>query len=299
MNNPIPVTILSGFLGSGKTTLLNEALRGNHGLRIAVIVNEFGSVGIDGKMVEGGTQFVEMANGCICCALNKELEVFLIELMESKDFDHVLLETTGLADPLPVAWTFARQGLETFYRIDSLVTVVDALNISGSLQEHEMAELQIERADLMVLNKTDLVESTKETQSLLRNINSHAPIFPTCHGVISWDLLLGGGGKQMGDKPITHSHAKESYTTWTYQTDKIFDDEALEDWLYEVPKGIFRIKGLVQTNYGTGWRLINGVSGRIDFRPFEPKSQSTSAIVFIGADLDTNELEKTCLDLLV
>jgi G3E family GTPase len=300
MSNPIPVTIVSGFLGSGKTTLLNEVLRGDHGLRVAVIVNEFGAVGIDGQLVQGGEEFIEMANGCICCALNQELEVFLRKLMENKTFDHVILETTGLADPLPVAWTFARQGLEEFYRIDALITVVDAKNLSDSLKEHEMAAVQIERADLLVLNKCDLVsDAGEDAVALIRSKNEHAPVFRTQHASVGWDLLLGGDRVQ---KPLDRSetpHVHERYTTWTFQSDDLFDDEALEDWLYDIPDSVFRVKGLVRSNYGTGWRLINGVSGRIDFRPFEPKGDPEGAIVFIGADLPIEDLEKACNELLV
>ena len=121
---PIAATILTGFLGSGKTTLLNALLTHKHGLRLAVVVNEFGAVGIDGALIEGGERFVELDNGCLCCSLNADLDKTLRELQARGGFDHLVIETTGMADPLPVAWAFAKPGLAPYFRVDAIVTVV-------------------------------------------------------------------------------------------------------------------------------------------------------------------------------
>ncbi|RYE85830.1 MAG: GTP-binding protein, partial [Oxalobacteraceae bacterium] len=145
---PIAATVLTGFLGSGKTTLLNALLAAPHGLRLAVIVNEFGAIGVDGALLQGDAQFVELDNGCLCCALNAELNDTLLALRDRGGFDHVIVETTGLADPLPVAWAFTKPGLSQCFRVDAIVTVVDAINGPHATALAPEAGVQVERADV-------------------------------------------------------------------------------------------------------------------------------------------------------
>merc|ERR1712003_313735 len=195
-DSKVPVSVLTGFLGSGKTTLLNHILRVNHGKRIAVIENEFGEVGIDDALVKGGTladeeNIVEMNNGCICCTVRGDLIAGLKKLFKSskknsKPLDGVLIETTGLADPAPVAQTFfADDFVQQHLRLDGILTLVDAKHIIQHLDdekpegvENEAVE-QIAFADRILLNKCDLVDSDKELEEVeqrIRAINATVPV---------------------------------------------------------------------------------------------------------------------------
>lgn len=174
----IPVTVLTGFLGSGKTTLLNRILTGNHGKRIAVIENEFGEIGIDNELViNADEEIFEMNNGCLCCTVRGDLIRILNQLMKRKDrFDYVLVETTGLADPGPVAQTFfSDEELKAHFRLDGIVTVVDSKHISLHIDDSPEAKEQVAFADRILLNKTDLITSD-ELAALEKRIRGLNPV---------------------------------------------------------------------------------------------------------------------------
>ena len=180
----VPVTILTGFLGSGKTTLLNRILREDHGHRIAVIENEFGEVGIDNAIIEqADEQIVEMNNGCICCTVRGDLIRILGELKAKRDrgalkFDRVVIETTGMADPGPVAQTFFTDDeIGNYYLLDSIITIVDAKHAPQQLDEFHEAQEQVGFADRLLLSKTDLTneEDTKKLVERLKRMNPRAP----------------------------------------------------------------------------------------------------------------------------
>src|SRR5207302_7035165 len=181
----VAVTILTGFLGSGKTTLLNRILKEDHGKRIAVIENEFGEAGVDADLVEKSEeQIVEMNNGCICCTVRGDLIRILGSLKEKRDqgalkFDRVVIETTGMADPGPVAQTFfTDEELGNYYLLDSIITLVDAKHAPKQLDEFHEAQEQVGFADRLLLSKTDLTneEETKKLVERLRRMNPRAPI---------------------------------------------------------------------------------------------------------------------------
>ncbi len=194
-----PVTVLTGFLGSGKTTLLNRILTENHGRRIAVIENEFGEIGIDHDLVVGADEEVfEMSNGCICCTVRGDLIRVIGNLMRRRDrFDHILVETTGLADPGPVAQTFFVDAeISEHTQLDAIVTMVDAGHVLQQLENADEATAQIAFADVIVINKTDLVDESKlaQIEARLRMMNPAAKIHRSQEAAVPMDAVLGFGG---------------------------------------------------------------------------------------------------------
>jgi G3E family GTPase len=296
MREQIPVTVLSGFLGSGKTTLLNKLLKAEHGLKLAVIVNEFGSVGIDSALVQGGEQFVALDNGCLCCVLNETLDKTVRELAERGGFDHLVIETTGLADPMPVGWTFTRPGLSQHYRVDALVTVVDAVNLNQVLESSTEAQLQIEGADVLIINKVDLVKDQGQAvEKRVREFNPNGLILFSSFGRVDWELVLGFHNEGKSLATYTPKHQHSPFESWCFQSEQVFDDEALENFLTHLSPNIYRMKGLVETNAEWRFSEVHVVAGRYEMRPYEPKEKWTqSALVFIGKSLSIAELQASC-----
>ncbi len=294
----IPVTIVSGFLGSGKTTLLNHLLSASHGRKLAVIVNEFGDVGIDSQLVAGGEQFVELDNGCLCCALNEDLEQLVRDLHARGGFDGLVLETTGIADPLPVAWTFSRPGLSSAYRVDAIVTVVDALNLEKVIDQSMEAKQQIERADILVLNKLDLVpDAGHAARQRIVELNPAAVVLEAEMGHVDHELLL--GTNRHSETTPSDAHHHHAYESWSFVTSGVLDEAKLEDFLYEVPEAVYRLKGVVNTNAEWGWTIVHCVAGRFDIYPYKGDPPAQSALVFIGKDLPKDELATECEQFLV
>ncbi len=195
----IPVTILTGFLGSGKTTLLNRILQENHGKRIAVIENEFGEVGVDNDLVIGADEEIfEMNNGCICCTVRGDLIRILNNLIERREqFDYLVIETTGLADPGPVVQTFIlEESLRDSFSVDAVVTVVDAMFIEEHIDDDDKAKEQIAFADVILLNKIDLVEeaAANHLEEWIQRLNAIAPVHRTVNATIDMDKILNQGG---------------------------------------------------------------------------------------------------------
>lgn len=196
MSDKIPVTVLTGYLGAGKTTLLNRILTEQHGKKYAVIVNEFGEIGIDNDLVVGADEEVfEMNNGCICCTVRGDLIRIIEGLMKRRGkFDAIIVETTGLADPAPVAQTFfVDQDVSDKARLDAVVTVADAKWLTERLKDAPEAKNQIAFADVIILNKTDLVsaEELAEVEARIRAINPYAVLHKTQRAAVPLDAVLG------------------------------------------------------------------------------------------------------------
>ncbi|MBD1890349.1 GTP-binding protein [Coleofasciculus sp. FACHB-SPT9] len=207
----LPVTIITGFLGSGKTTLLNHILSNQQGVKTAVLVNEFGEIGIDNELiVTTGEDMVELSNGCICCTINNDLVEAVYKVLEREEkVDYLVVETTGLADPLPVALTFLGTELRDMTRLDSIITVVDSENFSLDLFNSEAAASQIAYGDIILLNKADLVDEA-DLDSLevrIRDMKGGARIMRTTKGQVPLPLLLSVG---------------------LFETDKYFQNEEAE-----------------------------------------------------------------------
>ncbi|MBO0680825.1 GTP-binding protein [Mycolicibacterium sp. S2-37] len=320
----VPVTVITGFLGSGKTTLVNRILTENHGRRIAVIENEFGEVGIDDALVlDAEEEIFEMNNGCICCTVRGDLIRILGALMRRRDrFDQILIETTGLADPAPVAQTFfVDDEIRDRLRLDAIVTVVDAAHVLDHLDEvkpdgveNEAVE-QVAFADRMLLNKIDLVDDERlaTVERRLRGINRGAEIVRTQSAKVDLDRVLDIGAfdlqRVLTDDPAfleqdDHLH-DQTVTSVGFQFDGDVDVEKLNEWLGELlsSKGvdIFRSKGILALSGEQRQYVFQGVHMLFDGtegRPWREAEARTNRLVFIGRNLDRGELEtafRACL----
>jgi G3E family GTPase len=312
----VPVTVLTGFLGSGKTTLLNYLLTEQHGQRIAVIENEFGEIGIDDALViDAEEEIFEMNNGCICCTVRGDLIRILGNLMSRRDrFDRIVIETTGLADPAPVAQTFfVDEEVSSQLSLDAIVTLVDARHILLHLDEvkdegveNEALE-QIAFADRIVLNKTDLVspEELAVVERRIRAINSMAEVIPAQYARIDLDQVLGVGAFDLSrvlelDPAFLEEGEHQHDLTVTSVGLEIpgeVDPEKINDWLgwllSEKGLDIFRMKGIVAVAGEDRRFVFQGVHmlfvGEPD-REWSPEEDRVSRMVFIGRNLDRDEL---------
>ena len=311
----VPVTILTGFLGAGKTMLLNRILHERHGERIAVIENEFGEAGVDNDLLitSGTEQIVEMNNGCICCTVRGDLVRILGELQQRRSanpasFNRVIIETTGLADPAPVAQTFfIDEDIAAAYVLDAIVTVVDAKHASAQLDQFHEAQEQVGFADRILLSKADLVSSAESAALLerLRQMNPRAPIRPVHFGVTPIADLLDIGGFSLdsileiepgflGEDAHEHDDSVESFvftSTRALDTDRL--QAFFRDTIAAHAKNLMRYKGVVAFS-GLDHRVVfQGVHMMMSSdigRAWESGQPRHSKLVFIGRDLPKAEL---------
>ena len=320
----IPVTVLTGYLGAGKTTLLNRILSEPHGKKYAVIVNEFGEIGIDNDLVVGADEEVfEMNNGCICCTVRGDLVRILDGLMRRKGkFDAIIVETTGLADPAPVAQTFfidENVGKKT--RLDAVVTVADAKWLTERLKDAPEAKNQIAFADVILLNKTDLVsrDELADVEARIRGINPYAQVHKTQHAQIALNEVLDRNAFDLDrildiepdflesddhdhhhDHDHGHKHAHgglkhyhdEDMQSISLNTDKPLNPDKFFPWVQELVQtegpNILRCKGILSFKEDDRRFVFQGVHMILDGdhqRPWQDGEKRQSRAVFIGRNL--------------
>lgn len=285
-----PVYILTGFLGAGKTTLLNQILHENHNHRFAVIINEFGEVGLDADMIEGSQEFVKMDNGCLCCALNEDLVQTLDTLKDRDDYEAIVLETTGIADPLPVAWTFFRENLQGYFRFGGIITVVDALHFFDMLEEAEEVTWQVERADYIYLTKTDLAEASQieKVKNKVQSLNPNAR-FVKQDDPKKYELMF-DLSQELELSAATHSHHAEKFESLAFDLkSKTVSLDDMEDIFESLPKAVFRAKAIFQETHSKKFFVMHSVCGRVEF--YETHPVTNLGVVFIGKNLDFDLLK--------
>ena len=300
-----PVTIITGFLGSGKTTLLNQILTNRQNLKIAVLVNEFGEINIDSQLLVSIDQdMMLLSNGCICCTINASLIEAVNKVLVGNNIDYIVIETTGLAEPVPLMMTFTSSHLRDVTRLDSILTVVDAENFNSNHFDSKIALEQIIYADIVLLNKIDLVSSAQleEVEEYINSVKVDAKIIRCKYGKVSLPLILDVGDSNLKTlSPSSLQHGIESSSTnrlkednfmsVSFQSDKPLSVEKFNKFLDEqLPKTVFRGKGIIWYQ-GSKLRHIFQLSGkRCNFQRDEWTTTPSNQLVFIGQNLDAQKM---------
>jgi G3E family GTPase len=328
----MPVTIITGFLGSGKTTLLNQILQNKQDLKVAVLVNEFGDINIDSQLlVSLDEDMVELSNGCICCTINDGLIDAVYRVLEREDrIDYLIVETTGIADPLPIALTFLNGELRNLTRLDSILTLVDSETFAPNHFDSEAAFRQIAYGDIILLNKTDLVEPEQVAyiEDYIRTVKQGARILQCQYGEVPLPLILDveltpADGYIASDEhehehhhhhehhsehEHTHHHHEhhshhlenDGFISLSLQSDRPFNVYKFEEFLTQkMPENVFRAKGILWFS-DSNMRHIFQLSGkRYSMNALEWKNSPSTQLVLIGRNLDITQIREQLNNCLV
>ncbi len=294
---PIPVTLIGGFLGAGKTTLLNYVLSENHGVRAGVLVNDFGAINIDAKLVVGVEgETVNLANGCVCCTIRDDLVGACLEMLRRPEPpEHLLIEMSGVSDPVPVLNTFLETDLGAVFRLSSIMTVVDAEQLPGLRDEMgRLARTQIAAADIVVLNKVDLVgrADLAGVKRLVHEIGPGSRILEVTHGRVPLELVFADGFRSSAARPggespdhdhDTHGH---SLSAWDWTNDLPLSLPKLRSTLETLPDSVYRCKGIVHLEELPAYRYVLQMVGKryhLEETGHWDSEPPRSEIVMIGA----------------
>ncbi len=314
MKAQLPVTILTGFLGSGKTTLLKRILQEEHGLRIGVILNEFGEISIDGELVNMPEEgLMQLSNGCLCCTVRDDFEQAARELLKrTEELDYLLVETSGVADPRQVTELFVQRAFHEDLRLDGVVTLVDGPEYWHNFQHSQTAAHQISSADIVLLNKVDLITEAERDRILLdlRRYNPEAPCLLTTHAQVPlarildvhafqpelWDPKAAGEihGSEAEEHPHHSHHLQEDgIQSVSFQLQQPLDLAEFRDWLQDLPDTIFRAKGVLSILDEPQRVIFHQVGQRQTLfleRAWDPHEPRLSKIVLIGKELQQERL---------
>lgn len=317
----LPVTIITGFLGSGKTTLLNHILTNNQDLKVAILVNEFGDIDIDSQLlISVEENMVSLSNGCICCTINDDLMDTIFQVLESdKKIDYLIVETTGVADPLPIILTFLNPELRDLIRLDSVLTLIDADNFTSEHFDSDAALKQIIYGDIIILNKVDLVSETKikQLEEDILCIKNRANILCSQHGKVPLPLILDINSHNPNNYSLEqskqkqhhhhhnhdhdHSHHLEidGFISISFECDRPFNVDKFQNFITDnIMNQVYRAKGILWFAESQLKHIFQLSGKRYDIDTEEWQTNPKNQLVMIGRNIDENQLKtklKECL----
>ncbi|PHV62839.1 CobW family GTP-binding protein [Cyanobacterium aponinum] len=321
----LPVTIITGFLGSGKTTLLNHILTNNQDLKVAILVNEFGDIDIDSQLlISVEENMVSLSNGCICCTINDDLLDTVFQILESdKKIDYLIVETTGVADPLPIILTFLSPELRDLIRLDSVLTLIDADNFTSEHFDSDAALKQIIYGDIIILNKVDLVSETKikQLEEDILSIKNRANILCSQYGKVPLPLILDINSHNSNNYSLEkskqkqhhhhhnhdhdhdhhHSHHLEidGFISISFECDRPFNVDKFQNFITDnIMSQVYRAKGILWFAESQLKHIFQLSGKRYDIDTEKWQTNPKNQLVMIGRNIDENQLKtklKECL----